>query len=85
MEGRCLSEVAHLARLGVTLVRAGILGLLMKKAARNRCFLYFIGKSYEIKKRSARIAMRRKGILWAFLAKAGKVRYTVQKRNQKFM
>lgn len=33
MEGRCLSEVAHLARLGVNLVRAGILGLLMEKSS----------------------------------------------------
>ena len=39
VEGRCLSEVAHLAALGVNMVRAGILGLQRIKAASNRCFL----------------------------------------------
>ena len=39
MEGRSLSEVAHLAALGVNMVRAGILGLQRIKAASNRCFL----------------------------------------------
>ena len=40
MEGRSLSEVAHLAQLGVNTVRAGILGLHRIKAARDRCFFF---------------------------------------------
>lgn len=40
VEGRCLSEVAHLAMLGVNYTGTGILGLRKIKAARNRCFLF---------------------------------------------
>ena len=61
MEGRCLREVAHLARLGVNLVRAGILGLLMKKAARNRCFLYFTKETrFSAGRKFAGVSCKRK-------------------------
>ena len=39
VEGRSLSEVAHLATLGVNYAGTGILGVRKIKAASNRCFL----------------------------------------------
>jgi len=38
VEGRSLSAVTHLAKLGVNYAGTGILGLQKIKAARNRCF-----------------------------------------------
>ena len=46
MEGRSLGEVAHLAWLGVNIVRTGILGIQKIKAASNRCFIFL--QKYEI-------------------------------------
>ena len=41
MEGRSLSEVAHLAELGVNTVRAGILGLqTIRSSEFTRCFVF---------------------------------------------